>query len=89
MSQPDPFAGTYAEARAKFLVAANGTLLESHPEPRRGLELEALAMDVARIGADDADALLIVSSGCHGVEGHCGSGAEIALGLRSAVPSVV
>ena len=79
MSQPDPFAGTYAEARAKFLVAANGTLLESHPEPLRGLELEALAMDVARIGADDADALLIVSSGCHGVEGHCGSGAQIAL----------
>ena len=36
-------------------------------------------MDVARIGADDADALLIVSSGCHGVEGYCGSGAQVAL----------
>ena len=76
---PDPFAHTYAEARAKFLAAANGTQLESHPEPLRGRELETLAMDVARVGADDADALLIVSSGCHGVEGYCGSGAQVAL----------
>ena len=78
-SQPEPFAHTYAEARVKFLAAAVGTRLESHPEPLRGLELEALAMDVARVGADDADALLIVSSGCHGVEGYCGSGAQVAL----------
>jgi len=76
---PDPFARTYAEARAKFLAAAAGARLESHPEPLRGLELDALAMDVARIGADDAAALLIVSSGCHGVEGYCGSGAQVAL----------
>jgi hypothetical protein len=76
---PEPFAHTYAEARAKFLAAANGTQIESHPEPLRGLELESLAMDVARVGADDADALLIVSSGCHGVEGYCGSGAQVAL----------
>ena len=79
MSQPDPFARTYAEARAKFVAAADGTQLQSHPEPLRGVELETLAMDVARIGADDADALLIVSSGCHGVEGYCGSGAQVAL----------
>jgi hypothetical protein len=79
MTQPDPFARTYAEARAKFLAAANGALVESHPEPLRGIEQEALAMDVARLGADDADALLIVSSGCHGVEGYCGSGAQVAL----------
>ena len=78
-TSPEPFAHTYAEARAKFLAAANGTQLESHPEPLRGQELESLAMDVARIGADDADALLIVSSGCHGVEGYCGSGAQVAL----------
>jgi hypothetical protein len=84
---PQPFAHNYAEARAKFLAAAAGTQLESHPEPLRGLELETLAMDVARLGADDAEALLIVSSGCHGVEGYCGSGAQVALmldeGLRS------
>jgi len=76
---PEPFAHNYAEARAKFLAAAHDTQLESHPEPLRGLELETLAMDVARLGADDADALLIVSSGCHGVEGYCGSGAQVAM----------
>ena len=53
MSQPEPFAHTYAEARAKFLAAAHDTQLESHPEPLRGLELETLAMDVARLGADE------------------------------------
>lgn len=79
MTEPDPFAPTYAQARAKFLAAAAGTRLESPPEPLRGVEHEALAMDVASIGADDADALLILSSGCHGVEGHCGSGAQVAL----------
>jgi hypothetical protein len=73
------FAPTYAEAREKFLAAAQGTVLESHPQALRGAELEVLAMDVARIGADDSDALLIVSSGCHGVEGHAGSGAQVAL----------
>lgn len=79
MTLPAPFSRTYAEARAKFLAAAAGTRLDSHPEPLRGVELEPLAMDVARVGADDADSLLIVSSGCHGVEGYCGSGAQIAL----------
>ena len=78
-TQPDPFAPTYAEARARFLAAAHDAHQESHPEPLRGLELEALAMDVARIGADDADALLVISSGCHGVEGYCGSGAQVTL----------
>ena len=78
-TQPDPFATTYAEARARFLAAAAGTQLQSHPEPLRGIELESLAMDVARVGAADADALLVISSGCHGVEGHGGSGAQVAL----------
>jgi len=77
--QVDPFAPTYAQARAKFLAAARGLPLQSHPEPLRGVELEPLAMDVARLGADDADRLLILSSGCHGIEGYCGSGAQVAL----------
>jgi hypothetical protein len=75
----DAFAPTYAQARTKFLAAAAGLAVQSHPEPLRGRELEPLAMDVVRAGAEDADALLIVSSGCHGVEGHCGSGAQVAL----------
>jgi hypothetical protein len=75
----DAFAPSYAQARAKFLAAAAGLPVQSYPEPLRGLELEPLAMDVVRIGAEDAQRLLIVSSGCHGVEGHGGSGVQVAL----------
>jgi hypothetical protein len=42
-----------------------------------GREGEALAMDIARDGPADAKALLIVTSACHGVEGHCGSGVQV------------
>ena len=35
--------------------------------------------DVVRDGPKDAQALLLISSGCHGVEGFCGSGIQIAL----------
>jgi hypothetical protein len=80
MRQPlDAFAATYTEARAKFLAAAEGRRVESHPEPRRGREGEPLAMDVVRLGPEDARALLLVSSGCHGVEGFCGAGLQVAL----------
>jgi hypothetical protein len=79
------FAATYAEARTRFLAAAQaaGARIDSHPEPATGIEGEPLAMDVARLGPDDAGTLLIVSSGCHGVEGYCGSGVQVAL-LRDA-----
>lgn len=79
------FSRTYAEARGKFLQAAAdaGLAVESLPHPRPGLHGEALAMDVVRDGPPDAGKLLIVSSGCHGVEGYCGSGVQVAL-LRDA-----
>ncbi|MEO7853484.1 MAG: M14 family metallopeptidase [Rubrivivax sp.] len=75
------FAQRYAEARGKFLAAAESAGLDvhSHPHPLLGRDGEALAMDVARLGAADADALLIISSACHGVEGYCGSGVQNAL----------
>ena len=75
------FAQTYAEARGKFLAAvdAAGGDVHSHAHPLLGRDGEALAMDVARFGAHDAPALLIVSSACHGVEGFCGSGVQGAL----------
>lgn len=75
------FATSYREARAKFLQACAGLGLavQSHPHPLPGREGEALAMDVARIGAADAERLLLVSSACHGVEGYCGSGVQLAL----------
>lgn len=75
------FAQTYTEARSGFLTAveAAGGDVHSHVHPLLGRDGEALAMDVARFGAHDAQALLIVSSACHGVEGFCGSGVQCAL----------
>jgi Protein of unknown function (DUF2817) len=74
------FAGSYAQARKKFLDAAHraGLSVESRLHPEKGRDGEDLALDVARDGGADADRLLIVSSGCHGVEGFCGSGVQVA-----------
>ena len=75
----DTFSGTYAEARTKFLQAASvaGLTVDSHRHPEPGRNGEVLAMDVVFDGAPDAQALLIVSSACHGVEGYCGSGVQV------------
>jgi hypothetical protein len=81
MSTADAFAQSYAEARGKFLAAAEaaGLAVHSHRHPLLGRDGEMLAMDVARLGPADAPALLVVSSACHGVEGYCGSGVQNAL----------
>ncbi len=81
MNASDFFAQSYAEARGKFLAAADaaGLAVQSHPHPLRGRDGEALAMDVARCGPANAHAVLLVSSACHGVEGFCGSGVQNAL----------
>jgi hypothetical protein len=75
------FAQTYAQARSKFLGAAESARLDvhSHPHPMLGRDGELLALDVARDGPPDAKRLLLISSGCHGVEGFCGSGIQVAL----------
>lgn len=76
-----PFAGSYAEARVKFLRAATdaGLSIRSHEHPERGREGETLAIDVALQGPKDAAAMLVISSGCHGIEGFCGSAVQVAL----------
>jgi hypothetical protein len=75
------FFQTYFEARAQFLSAAEdaGMHVQSHMHPLRGRDGEALAMDVTLLGSKDSKALLLISSACHGAEGFCGSGAQIAL----------
>lgn len=75
------FSQSYGEARERFLGLADAHRLHvhSHAHPMLGRDGEALSMDVARQGARDAPAVLIVSSGCHGVEGFCGSGVQSAL----------
>ncbi len=80
------FAATYADARRKFIAAAEsaGLTVVSHRHPRAGREGEMLAMDIAVDGEPDAGQLLIVSSGCHGVEGFAGSGVQVdALGNQA------
>ena len=85
MSLPAPaaasFAPSYRAARRLFMdaSAAAGLTLQTFAHPLPGAEGEALAMDVARAGGFDATALLVISSACHGVEGHCGSGVQHAL----------
>ena len=76
------FASSYQQARAKFLAAAaaRGAILETHVLPgMRGAEGEELALDVGRIGPATATSLLVLTSATHGVEGFCGSGAQVAL----------
>jgi hypothetical protein len=85
MAADSPFAQTYAEARGKFAAAADaaGCDLHSHVHPLLGRDGETLALDVVLQGRRDAAPLLIVSSGCHGVEGFCGSAVQVEL-LRDA-----
>lgn len=73
------FAPSYARARVQFLegAAAAGMAIRSHNHPLAGRDGETLAMDTALDGPADAQRLLIVSSGCHGVEGFCGSGVQV------------
>ena len=65
------FSKTYAEARERFVAAARarGLPLESHVLPDlRGIEGEALAMDVALTGSASAAGLLVLWSATHGVD---------------------
>lgn len=76
------FSQTYVEAREKFLDAARmrDAKLMQHVHPtERGAAGEALSMDFALIGTEDAPGLLLLISGTHGVEGFCGSGCQVAL----------
>jgi hypothetical protein len=81
MSAARFFSQTYAEARDKFFGAARqrGLGVETHVHPLPGRDGEMLAMDVARDGPRNAQSLLVISSACHGVEGFCGSGVQVAL----------
>ncbi|MEO5671680.1 MAG: M14 family metallopeptidase [Ramlibacter sp.] len=80
MSGSEHFSDTYALARSRFIDAARnaGLKVDSRIHPSKGMEGEELAMDIARFGPPDARNLLILSSACHGVEGYCGSGVQIA-----------
>src|SRR5690348_14021894 len=89
VSIPACFSESYAEARAKFCRAAAeaGGAIRSWLNPNaRGPNGERLYLDTARFGSADAANMLVMISSTHGVEGHCGSGAEIAW-LRTGGPA--
>lgn len=81
MTSSTCFSQSYAEARSKFMnaCASLGLPVESHVHPLPGRQGEQLAVDVARSGPADAENVFLISSGCHGVEGFCGSAVQIAL----------
>jgi len=90
------FAATYDEARDSFHAAARarGLAVTRHVHPNaRGAAGEELSIDVAVLGPDDAERVLVLTSGTHGAEGFCGSGCQVGflrddafLASASAVP---
>ncbi len=70
-----PLCASYLDARAAFLdaAAAAGARLEAFPHPLRGVQGEELFVDVAEVGPADAEDVVLIVSGTHGVEGYLGS----------------
>jgi hypothetical protein len=78
MTQPI-FANDFGTARQYFLDAAREAraVIDSYTHPLRGRHDEPLTTDVAWLGRQDAPRVLVLASGTHGVEGYCGSGAQV------------
>jgi hypothetical protein len=75
---------TYDECRTRFRQAAAQQKLsvESYPIAARGPDGQELTIDVARLGAADAQRVLVVLSAVHGVEGFVNSLLQADLLLR-------
>jgi len=78
MSAAAYFSAGYGEARRRFIAAADaaGAALYSYPHPGKGPDGEDLATDVAWLGSQDAERVLVTVAGTHGVEGFCGAGVQ-------------
>jgi hypothetical protein len=86
------FPADYADSRRRFTALATaGFTITTYAHPtQRGPAGEELACDVARRGPSAPRAILLISSGTHGVEGFCGSGCQAALlkeGILRTVPA--
>jgi hypothetical protein len=79
MNAADSFSATYAEAREKFreAVAEAGGKSEAIGHPETGPDGGGLSTDIAWFGPRQAEAVLVTISATHGVEGFCGSGAQV------------
>jgi hypothetical protein len=73
------FARSYAAARRKFQLAAQvaGLELRSYAHPMKGPDGEEMANDTVWLGDRDASRVLVITSGTHGPELFCGSGAQV------------
>ena len=73
------FSDSYFEARERFLEACRlrGLEIVSWRNPHAGPLGEHLYTDAARLGPADAEAVLVVQSGTHGVEGYAGSAVQL------------
>jgi hypothetical protein len=93
MSVAEYFSADYASARERFRAAAAraAAAMTSYTLPdRKGPNGEALTMDVARLGGEEARSALLVIAGTHGVEGLAGSGCLVGLladRLHEALPA--
>lgn len=79
MNSADSFSADFAQARDKFRDAARGAGggLEAVSHPLRGPDNGELTTDVAWLGPRNAERVLVMISATHGVEGFCGSGAQV------------
>lgn len=79
MNSAESFSPSYGAARAKFVATAReaGAQLDRIAHPELCPEGGDLSTDVAWFGPRDADHVLVTISGTHGVEGYCGSGAQV------------
>lgn len=71
------FASSYTEARDAWLAAVDqrGGRVDSQRHPGTGAQGEALWMDLATFGDSDAESVLVMACGTHGIEGYAGSAA--------------
>lgn len=77
----DAFSNDYFEARKKFLEAATsvGARVKSIEHPEKAPNGEAIYMDIAELGPNDAEVGVLLQAGIHGPEAYCGSGIQIQL----------
>ena len=77
----DTFSSDYVSARDRFSDAARaaGADLFQLAWGARGPHDERLTIDIARLGAENPNSVLLITSGVHGVEGFAGSAIQVQL----------
>ena len=81
MTGPDYFSKNFASARSRFIAAAcaAGATMDELRLNAMGPNGIPLATEIAWLGSDEPERVVIHSSGIHGVEGFAGSAVQLAL----------